>query len=154
MTSQTKFYHVIQIILQMWSCEQSLVTLAFLWEKLSLSQFYKVLTKSLFLRGGLISREIFGTDTSYKLEIVHQCVKMVKTKSQKVLRAKSYVCRPPLSWRGLFLTVYREYFNITVLTLKFYLFFYSVLVSFRFIIFILLVILFSLWRFGRNITFE
>ena len=30
-----KFYHVIQIILYMWSCDQSLVTVAYLWEKLS-----------------------------------------------------------------------------------------------------------------------
>ena len=29
------FYHVIQIILYMWSCDQSLVTVAYLWEKLS-----------------------------------------------------------------------------------------------------------------------
>ena len=30
-----KFYHVTQIILYMWSCDQILKTLAFLWEKLS-----------------------------------------------------------------------------------------------------------------------
>ena len=30
-----KFYHVIKIILKMWSIEQSLLTVAFLWEKLS-----------------------------------------------------------------------------------------------------------------------
>ena len=30
MTSPTRFYHVAQIILPMWSCDQSLVTLAFL----------------------------------------------------------------------------------------------------------------------------
>ena len=30
-----KFYHVTQIILYMWSYDQSLKTLAFLWEKLS-----------------------------------------------------------------------------------------------------------------------
>ena len=35
MTSPTNFYHVIQIILWMSSCDQSLVTLTFLWEKLS-----------------------------------------------------------------------------------------------------------------------
>ena len=32
MTSPTKFYHVTQIIMQMWSYDQSLVTLAFLRE--------------------------------------------------------------------------------------------------------------------------
>ena len=45
MTSPTKFYHVIQIILQICSCDQSLVTLVFLWEKLSQPQFYKDLTR-------------------------------------------------------------------------------------------------------------
>ena len=30
-----KFYHLTQIILQMWSYDQNLVTLAFLWQKLS-----------------------------------------------------------------------------------------------------------------------
>ena len=34
-TSPTNFYHVVYIILYMWSCDQSLVNLAFLWEKLS-----------------------------------------------------------------------------------------------------------------------
>ena len=33
MTSMTKFYHVTEIILQIWSCNQSLVNLAFLWPK-------------------------------------------------------------------------------------------------------------------------
>ena len=40
-----KFYHVIQIILQMCLCDQSLVNLGFLWEKLSQPQFCKDLTK-------------------------------------------------------------------------------------------------------------
>ena len=40
-----KFYHLIQIIFWMCSCDQSLVTLAFLWEKLSQPQFYKDLTR-------------------------------------------------------------------------------------------------------------
>ena len=39
----------------------------------------------------------FGTGTSYKLEILHQCSKRVKIKCQKVLGANSYVCR---SYRG------------------------------------------------------
>ena len=34
-TSPTKFYHMTQIILYMWSFYQSLVTVAFIWEKLS-----------------------------------------------------------------------------------------------------------------------
>ena len=34
-TSPTKLYHLVYIILYMWSCDKSLVNLAFLWEKLS-----------------------------------------------------------------------------------------------------------------------
>ena len=41
-----KIYHVIQIILYMCSCDQSLVTVALLWEKLSQPQFYKDLTRN------------------------------------------------------------------------------------------------------------
>ena len=41
----TKLYHLIQIILSMWLCDQSLITLAFSWEKLSKPQFYKDLTR-------------------------------------------------------------------------------------------------------------
>ena len=43
--SPINFSHVTQIILQMWSCDQSLVTLSFLREKLSQPQFYKDLTR-------------------------------------------------------------------------------------------------------------
>ena len=52
----------------MWSCDQSLVTLAFLWEK-------------------------FGTGTRYGLEILHQCGKKIKTKSQEVLGSNPNVSR-------------------------------------------------------------
>ena len=45
MTSPTKFYHVIQFILYMCSCDQILLTVAFLWDKLSQPQFYKDLTR-------------------------------------------------------------------------------------------------------------
>ena len=48
-----KFYHVFQIILQIYACNQSLVTLAFLSQKkLSQPQFYKDLTrKTAFFEG-------------------------------------------------------------------------------------------------------
>ena len=42
-----RFCHVTQIILQM-SCDQSLVTLAFIWEKSSLTKFYKDWTRNSF----------------------------------------------------------------------------------------------------------
>ena len=73
MTSPTKLYVVTQIMLSMWSCDQSLI--------------------------------ILGTGTRYSLEILHQGGKRVKTKSQKVLGANSYVCRSykgktESRWRG------------------------------------------------------
>ena len=47
-----KCYQTTQIILRMWSCDQSLIILAFLWEKLSSPQFYKDLTrKTAFFEG-------------------------------------------------------------------------------------------------------
>ena len=52
MTSSARFYHVIQIILEMCLCDQSLITVAFLWEKLSQPQLYMDLTrKPLFFEG-------------------------------------------------------------------------------------------------------
>ena len=41
----------------------------------------------------MVQVQSFGTGTRYKLEILHESVKRVKTKSQKVLGANSYVCR-------------------------------------------------------------
>ena len=52
MTSPTKFYYVTQAIFLIRSCSKSLVTLVFLWEKLSRLQFYKDLTRNIeFLLG-------------------------------------------------------------------------------------------------------
>ena len=45
----------------------------------------------------MVQVQQFGTGTCYKLEVLHQCGKRVKTKSQKDLGANSYVCR---SYRG------------------------------------------------------
>ena len=41
----------------------------------------------------LVDIQWFGADTWYGLEILHQRGRSVKTKSQKVLGANSYVCR-------------------------------------------------------------
>ena len=41
----------------------------------------------------MVQVQYFGTGTRYKLEILHQSVKSVKTKSQKASGANSYVCR-------------------------------------------------------------
>ena len=79
-----KSYHVNQIILQMWSCDQNLVSLAFLWDKLSKPQFYKDLTKKKHYFWGVVL--IFSR---YGLKILHQ----VKSKIQNVLWGNSYVFR-------------------------------------------------------------
>ena len=113
-----KTFHVIQIILQMCSCDQSLVIVTFLGEKLLQPQFYKDLTRktAFFWWVILVQVHEFGTGTRCKLKILHQCGKKFKTKSQKVLGTNSYVCRsyrgktgkgtflpPPLpSWIGAF----------------------------------------------------
>ena len=47
--------------------------------------------KSLFLRDGLAS--IIGIGTRYDLEILRVCGESAKTISQKVLWAKTYICR-------------------------------------------------------------
>ena len=41
----------------------------------------------------LVQVQQFGADTRYKLEVLHQCGKRVKTKSQKVLGSNLYGCR-------------------------------------------------------------
>ena len=49
-------------------------------------QFCKDLTrKNSFLRSGLGSSQYFGTGTRHSLEDLHQCGKMVKNKTQKIL---------------------------------------------------------------------
>ena len=50
-----------------------------------------------FWRVVLVQVQELGTGINYKLEALHQCGKKVKTKSQKVLGANSYVCG---SYRG------------------------------------------------------
>ena len=101
MTSPIKSNHENQIKLQIWSCRQGLVTVAFLWwEKLSQPQFYKDLTrKTIFSErcSSLGSSWMFGTGNRYGLEILLQFCRSVKIKSQKVLGTDSYVCR---SYKG------------------------------------------------------
>ena len=50
-----------------------------------------------FWRVVLVQVQQFGTDTRNELEILHQCGKTIKTKSQKVLGGNSYICR---SYKG------------------------------------------------------
>ena len=52
MTSPIKFHHENQILLYMWSCDQSLVTLTFLWQKLSYLNFRRIWPeKPIFFEG-------------------------------------------------------------------------------------------------------
>ena len=102
MTLLTKFYHAIPMLLSMRSCDQSLVTLAFLWEKLLHPQFYRDLARKTPFSWEVVSAQFqkCGTGTRYKLEILQQCEKKVKTKSQIVLEAKSYVSRTYMGKTG------------------------------------------------------
>ena len=97
MTSPTKFYHVIQILdVLMWpkfgNCSISMrevITTSILYGFDQRNHF--------FWRLVLVQVQQFRTGTRCKLEVLHQCCKRVKTESQKVLWANSYVCR---SYRG------------------------------------------------------
>ena len=83
----------------MCSCDQSLATVAFVWEKLSQPQFYKDLTReTAFLGGGgwgwwsWFKFNNLGLALGTNLKF-YTSGKRVKNKSQKVLGANSYVCR-------------------------------------------------------------
>ena len=75
--------------------DQSLVTLAFKWEKLSLPQFYKDLIKKInfFWWLLLFQVQLLGSGFRYGLEILQQCGDWGETKIQKVLDVNSYVCK-------------------------------------------------------------
>ena len=91
MTSATQFYDVIQIILQMCLCDQSLVTAAILWEKLSQPQFYKNFTKKSAFFEGWCWFKFNNLGLHYVQTWNFTPVwKRVKTKSQKVFGASSY----------------------------------------------------------------
>ena len=45
----------------------------------------------------LVQFQQLGTGSMHDLEILHQCAKKVKARSQKILGANSYICR---SYRG------------------------------------------------------
>ena len=85
LTSPTKFYHVIQFILYMWSCDQSLVTVAFLWEKLSQPQFYKDLTRKIaFFEGwSWFKFNNLGLTLGTKLKFCNSVAKGLKLKVRK-----------------------------------------------------------------------
>ena len=87
-TSPGKFYHVIQIILQMCSCDQSLVTVAFLWETLSQPQSYKDLTRKTAFFEGLSSFKFnnLGLALGTNLTFYTSVAKALKLKVRKFWR--------------------------------------------------------------------
>ena len=63
----------------MWSRDSNLVFLAFLWEKLSLLQIYKNVTKRRFFWGVvLVQVQYFGTGTRHDCELLQQYGRRVK----------------------------------------------------------------------------
>ena len=87
MKSTTKFYHEIQIILQMRSYDQRFVTVAFLWEKLSRPQFDKNLTrKTAFFEGRFWFKfNKLGLTQGTNLELYTSVTKGLKLKVRKFL---------------------------------------------------------------------
>ena len=98
MTSTTKFYHVTQILSYMCSFDQSLVTLSFLWKKLSQPQFYKDLARKTAFRVVLLvqfnnlrlalGRKFWGLITTF-----------VEVTGEKLVWGGLFA--PPSSWIGL-----------------------------------------------------
>ena len=116
------FYDVINIIS---SHESNYIMYVLMWPKFGNSRICirEVIITSI-LRGFdqknhffwgvvLVQVQYFGTGTRYKVEVLHQPVKRIKTKIEKVLVANPYVCRScrgknwwqelfcPPSWIGL-----------------------------------------------------
>ena len=80
-----KFCLVIQIILKMCSCDQSLVTVAFLWEKLSQPQFYKDLARktAFFEEWSWFKFNNFGLALDTNLKFYNSMAKGLKLKIRK-----------------------------------------------------------------------
>ena len=85
MTSSTIFHHVIQIISQIWSCDQSLVTVAFLWKRLTQPQFYQGLTRktSFFDRWSWFKFNNLGLALGTNLKFYTSVAKGLKLKVRK-----------------------------------------------------------------------
>ena len=115
MTSPAKFCHAIQIILYMCSCDQSLVTLAFLWKKLSQPQLYKDLTRrtAFFEEWSWFKFDNLGLALGINLKFYTSVAKGLKLKVRKCWgliptfaedTGKKLVGEPfssPSSWIGL-----------------------------------------------------
>ena len=80
----------------MWSkaCDQSFIILAFLWEKLSKTQFYKSLNRNMILLGVLLVQvQELRIDSKYGLKLYTSMGKWLKLKARKFLGGNFSVCR-------------------------------------------------------------
>ena len=86
MKSTAKLYHVFQIILYMWPCEESLVSLACLLENLSQPRFSKDLTrkKNFFWRWSWLKFSNLGLPLSIALQFYAIVAKVSKLKVRKI----------------------------------------------------------------------
>ena len=87
MTSPTKFCHMAHIILWMWSCDQGLVTLAFVKEKLLQPHFHKDLTRktAFFEEWSWFKFNNLGLALGANLEFYTSLSKGLKLKVRKIL---------------------------------------------------------------------
>ena len=99
MTSSIKFYYPIQIILQIWSRDQSLVTLAFYDRSYDKLNFIRIRPEKTFFFEGWSWNMFnnFWLKRGIALKFYTSLAKGLKTKSHKVLWANSKVCR---SYKG------------------------------------------------------
>ena len=97
--STAKLYHVIQIILYMWPCEESLVSLACLLEKLSQPQFSKDLTRknNLFQRWSWLKFNNLGLALDIALQFDAIVAKVSKLKVRKIFGLISTFLTPILN---------------------------------------------------------
>ena len=100
--ASTKFYHV-TIMLLVWSCDQNLITLAFLWEKnLNFIRIWP--EKTLYLTGGLGSSWII-----WDWELISMFVGVT---GEKLVRG--HFCFPlPPSWKGSRLLIVSLVLSVT-----------------------------------------
>ena len=87
MTSPTKFYLVTQILLWMWLCDQGLVTLAFLWEKLF--EFYQ--KNNFFERYSWFKFNNFGLALGMVLKFYTSVIKGLKLEVRKLRLVPAFI---------------------------------------------------------------
>ena len=83
------------------SCDSNYIVGVVMWPKFSNFNFIRFDHKNHFYwEIALVQVQQFETGTRSELEILHQCGKRVKNKSQKVLGDNSYVCKSYMGKTG------------------------------------------------------